>query len=182
MFENPRRGRQAGNFTKKVPKVLDLKSSSENWRWVPLTNHCQCTNHCQSSNKPNTGELNDFAIPEYCGVMVMGRHLLDRERLIVRGVYYKQCVESRLIWDKSPAFIWIWKGASTRSCISFDVSVSLVKHTNDDLLYFDQWTNVKSSGPFRTVLRLDDKLRVTDILEECKSRVEEGCDKKQERD
>ena len=29
------------------------------------------------------------------------------------------------------------------------------------------------------MLRLDDKLRVTDILEECKSRLEEGCDKKQ---
>ena len=37
MFENPRRGRQARNFTKNVPKILDLKSSSEqmfskNWR------------------------------------------------------------------------------------------------------------------------------------------------------
>ena len=41
MFENPRRGRQAGNFTTNVPKILDLKSFSEqifseNWRWVPL--------------------------------------------------------------------------------------------------------------------------------------------------
>ena len=41
MFENPRGGRQARNFTKSVPKILDLKSSSEeifseNWRWVPL--------------------------------------------------------------------------------------------------------------------------------------------------
>ena len=43
MFGNPRRGRQAGNFTRirNVPKILDLKSSSEqifskNWRWVPL--------------------------------------------------------------------------------------------------------------------------------------------------
>ena len=40
MFENPRRGRQARNFTKNVPKILDLKSSSEqtfskNCRWVP---------------------------------------------------------------------------------------------------------------------------------------------------
>ena len=39
MFENPRRGRQAKNLTKNVPKILDLKSSSEkvfseNWRWV----------------------------------------------------------------------------------------------------------------------------------------------------
>ena len=41
MFENPRRGRQARNFTANVPKILDLESSSEqmfseNWRWVPL--------------------------------------------------------------------------------------------------------------------------------------------------
>ena len=39
MFENPWRGRQARNFTKIVPKILDLKSSSEqvfseNGRWV----------------------------------------------------------------------------------------------------------------------------------------------------
>ena len=41
MFENPRRGRQARNFTTNAPKILDLKQSSkqifsENWRWVPL--------------------------------------------------------------------------------------------------------------------------------------------------
>ena len=41
MFENPRRGRQARNFTTNAPKILELKSSSEqifseNWRWVPL--------------------------------------------------------------------------------------------------------------------------------------------------
>ena len=40
-FENPRRGRQVGNLTTNVPKILDLKSSSEqifseNCRWVPL--------------------------------------------------------------------------------------------------------------------------------------------------
>ena len=29
MFENPRRGRRAKNFTTNVPKILDLKSSSE---------------------------------------------------------------------------------------------------------------------------------------------------------
>ena len=29
MFENPRRGRQARNFTTNVPKIPDLKSSSE---------------------------------------------------------------------------------------------------------------------------------------------------------
>ena len=29
MSENPRRGKQARNFTTNVPKILDLKSSSE---------------------------------------------------------------------------------------------------------------------------------------------------------
>ena len=29
LFENPRRGKQARNFTTNVPKILDLKSSSE---------------------------------------------------------------------------------------------------------------------------------------------------------
>ena len=41
MFENPRRGGQARIFATNVPKLLDLKSSSEqifskNWRWVSL--------------------------------------------------------------------------------------------------------------------------------------------------
>ena len=42
MFENPRGGRQARKFTTSVPKILDLKSSSEqniiseNCRWLPL--------------------------------------------------------------------------------------------------------------------------------------------------
>ena len=41
MFENPRRGRQAKHFTTNVPKILDLKSPSEqifseNCRWVRL--------------------------------------------------------------------------------------------------------------------------------------------------
>ena len=49
MFENPRRGRQARNFTTNVPKILDIKSSTEqifskNCRWVPLflSNAIQC--------------------------------------------------------------------------------------------------------------------------------------------
>ena len=32
MFENPRTGRQARNFKTNVPKILDLKSSSEQIR------------------------------------------------------------------------------------------------------------------------------------------------------
>ena len=47
MFENPRRGRQARSFTTNVPKILDLKSSSEqifseNCRWVPLLDGKKC--------------------------------------------------------------------------------------------------------------------------------------------
>ena len=47
MFENPRRGRRARNFTTNVPKIIDLKSSSEqlfseNYRWVPL---CRAENY-----------------------------------------------------------------------------------------------------------------------------------------
>ena len=42
MFENPRRGRQARNFTKNVQKILDLKKSpeqifSKNGRWVLMS-------------------------------------------------------------------------------------------------------------------------------------------------
>ena len=34
MFENPRRGRQPKNFPTNVPKILDLKSSSEQIFWI----------------------------------------------------------------------------------------------------------------------------------------------------
>ena len=49
MFENPRRGRQARNFTTNVLKILDLKLSpeqmfSKNWRWVPLATLCSKAN------------------------------------------------------------------------------------------------------------------------------------------
>ena len=49
-MENPRRGRQARNFGKNVPKIVDLKSSSEqifskNCRWVPLNLFCKLVLH-----------------------------------------------------------------------------------------------------------------------------------------
>ena len=47
MFENPRRGRQARNFTTNVPKILDLKSSSEQIFFRKLSlgapDECICT-------------------------------------------------------------------------------------------------------------------------------------------
>ena len=44
MFENPRRGRQARNFTTNASKILDLKSSSEQIfsRKLPLGAPAQC--------------------------------------------------------------------------------------------------------------------------------------------
>ena len=67
MFENPRRGRQAKNFTTNVPKILDLESSSKqifskNCRWVPLTeaipmNHAS-TGYAFKNPKPSTININ----------------------------------------------------------------------------------------------------------------------------
>ena len=50
MFENPRRSRQARNFGKNIPKILDLKLSSEqifseNCLWVPLP-ILKCAHFC----------------------------------------------------------------------------------------------------------------------------------------
>ena len=44
MFENPRRGREARNFTTNVPKILVLKSSSEQIfsRKLPLGAPVKC--------------------------------------------------------------------------------------------------------------------------------------------
>ena len=45
MFENPRRGRQARNFTTNASKILDLKSSSEQIfsRKLPLGAPAYCS-------------------------------------------------------------------------------------------------------------------------------------------
>ena len=45
MFENPRRGMQARNFATNVPKILDLKSSSEQifFRKLSLGAPVNCT-------------------------------------------------------------------------------------------------------------------------------------------
>ena len=57
-FENPRRGRQARNLTTNVPKILDLKSSSEqifskNCRWVPrLLDYNRTSNNGHSLQRP----------------------------------------------------------------------------------------------------------------------------------
>ena len=52
MFENPRRGMQARNFTTNVPKILDLKSSSE-----------QIFSRKLSLGAPDTNFLHFFLVP-----------------------------------------------------------------------------------------------------------------------
>ena len=42
MFKNPRRGRQARNFTENDPKILDLKSSSEQIIFRKLSLGARC--------------------------------------------------------------------------------------------------------------------------------------------
>ena len=68
MFENPRRNRQARNFTTNVPKILVLKSSSEQIfsRKLPLgapeifTAHYACRNAALNLLTPVTGTTNEF--------------------------------------------------------------------------------------------------------------------------
>ena len=61
MFENPRRGRQARNFTTNVPKILDLKSSSEQIfsRKLPLG---ALGFNTGDFRRLNTGQANSFKL------------------------------------------------------------------------------------------------------------------------
>ena len=66
MFENPRRGIQARNFGKNVPKILDLKSSSEqifseNCRWVPLVKSSFFKSCVAKKRHLSTNKLEDDA-------------------------------------------------------------------------------------------------------------------------
>ena len=62
MFENPRRGRQARNFTTNAPKILDLKSSSEQIfsRKLPLG----APDKCNNKRDPKRINFNKIAIPK----------------------------------------------------------------------------------------------------------------------
>ena len=71
MFENPRRGREARNFTTNVPKMVDRKSSSEqifseNYRWVPLL-QALSTNYsrCNIQLSPKVADLKKKAFDEF---------------------------------------------------------------------------------------------------------------------
>ena len=52
MFENPRRGRKARNFRTNVPKILDLKSSSEQI-FSEINVRCPCKKFGKENNGHN---------------------------------------------------------------------------------------------------------------------------------
>ena len=84
-------------------KVADVLSTSRISKSTFLTlnlalKKMQCTNHCQSSNKPNTSELNDFALFRVLWSNGHGKAFVRQGAFNSEGhLYYKQCVESRLI-------------------------------------------------------------------------------------
>ena len=90
MFENPRRGRLARNFTTDVSKILDLKSSSEqifseNWRSVPLILTwmwgCRCISIVIEISPPFARHVDDFSL-QTC---VMPAYVLFRPALMPCG-------------------------------------------------------------------------------------------------
>ena len=75
MFENPRRGWQARNFTTNVPKILDLKSSSE-----------QIFSRKLSLGAPGAGLVNLFEVRGSAYILeqtlqTLGQGLLQIERI-----------------------------------------------------------------------------------------------------
>ena len=58
MFENPRRGRQARNFTTNFPEILDLKSTSEQVFSKKLTLGAPGTLKLSNSNKLHKYTIN----------------------------------------------------------------------------------------------------------------------------
>ena len=65
--ENPRRGGQGRNLTTNVPKILDLKSSSErifskNCRWVPLVYEEMSFIYINTNEIPNHFTSTDFGM------------------------------------------------------------------------------------------------------------------------
>ena len=87
MFENPTRGRQARNFTTNVPKILDLKSSSE-----------QIFSRKLSLGAPERGTFSKFAIYLRVGkidilVCIRQGHKIGRkvEEMTAKGNDMKGC-------------------------------------------------------------------------------------------
>ena len=72
-FENPRRGRQARNFSENDPKILDLKSSSEQIIFRKLSlgapvwfEHSIVTTVCEDSDKAHSSKVICYSFPTHC--------------------------------------------------------------------------------------------------------------------
>ena len=103
MFENPRRGRQGRNFTTTAPKILDLKSPSEqilfrNCRWVPLF---YLEDEIPSVSVPNFEVLQlGENITVFCK-MTEGKEASSRTELI-RISWYKDGVLQQTLRNPDP--------------------------------------------------------------------------------
>ena len=105
MFEHPRRGRQARNFTTNLPKILDLKSFSEqifskNCRWVPLV---YGTVDPRSTDTRITYITNgQFCLPRLKAhtFSIKLTHFI-RTRLI-RAASFSPCPESKTLISRQP--------------------------------------------------------------------------------
>ena len=92
MFENPRRGRRARNFTKNIPKIVDLKSSSEqlfseNCRWVPLCYELQLSGVRVIHTRHSSGVLN-WIVTSECFNLISFRFLSSK----IQGIWFYYCL------------------------------------------------------------------------------------------
>ena len=119
MFENPRRGRQARHFTKNVPKILDLKSPSEQifpkidvgypW-WLILNNILKYNfkNILWSFVTPNIDDWLSFIFIFIC--LFRAFHVLLSLHLKLNGKHYelktprKSCEYIHYIFTRYPNF------------------------------------------------------------------------------
>ena len=124
MFENPRRGRQAKNLTKNVPKFLDLKSSSEkvfseNWRWVLLFFFfCRHSNSypVECKHSAVARGLQDFNCS--CSVSYSRRVLGIPEWVRISNALYKYIVLF-MVHSEHFFFFHFWLGLISRTMINY---------------------------------------------------------------
>ena len=112
MFEDPRRGREARNFTTNFPKILDLKSSSEQifsgfWRWVPT--RIVEKRIWQSNLKFDPSPVLRFLILPYFFALIPDSiliHLVTNLRWVQREVVTLLTILN-IQWDMEPALLGI---------------------------------------------------------------------------
>ena len=119
MFGNPRRGRQARNFTTNVLKILDLKSSSEqifseNRRWVPLKDndiHVLCSHNLICLELSN----HNMILPVRRILKVT--HVVKVKLFIFTDWKIRSCV-----WNDFSEIQELYKDAISYSALNFHIS------------------------------------------------------------